>query len=132
MGRCSAVEWDDFGYYVDVVVAKIKKAKYRPDIVVGIPRGGLPLAVALSNILNVPMQGDMAGTRGKAVLLCDDISDTGETLQNVLKKSRARECRVATVLYRFGSKVIPDFYGDKVAEPIHSPHYAWIKFPWEA
>lgn len=61
------------------------------DCVIGVSRGGLPAAVHLSNVLNIPMlmvskprfsiDRSLSNMR---VLIIDDILDTGETLSKVI------------------------------------------------
>ena len=87
--------------------------------VYGFPRGGLPLAVKLSHLLKLPLLA--APTKG--CIVCDDISDTGETL---LKYQRSGDYTTATLLMRNGTDAVPAHVGERVSEQ------AWIVFPWEA
>lgn len=88
----------------------------------GIPRGGLVLAVRLSHMLNKPLIRD-EWLISRTTLVCDDISDTGETLSELLPYN-VFKFKIATLVYRPKSKIKPDFYvyekGDK-----------YVNFPWE-
>ena len=100
--------WDLF----DEAVEQIARSVHGVTAVHGIPRGGLPLAVALSHRLGVPMS--VPGEGG--VLVLDDIRDSGETL----KPYDARGDLVWTWVGRLDGR------GNAV---IRSD--AWIIFPWE-
>lgn len=92
--------------------------------VYGLPRGGLVLAVMASHRLGIPLLA--APTKG--CLIVDDICDSGESLLHYAKNSSGDEnfdYYIATMYYKPGSCVHPDFY------------YAvkrnnWIVFPWES
>ena len=102
------ISYNEFEKMTNDLAIKILKSGFSPDYIVGINRGGLPIAVALSHILEVPMytlkvtlrDGDeddcdhnlwMAedavgyGSMGcledekSKILIIDDINDTGAT-----------------------------------------------------
>ncbi|WP_297465108.1 phosphoribosyltransferase [Thermococcus sp.] len=121
---------------------------FRPDVVVGIARGGLVPAVMLSHILGdlelkvidvkfykdvekkmerpvitIPLHGSL---EGKRVLIVDDVSDTGKTLEVVIedvKNAGASEVKVACLSMKPWTKVVPDFYVFRTDK--------WVVFPWE-
>lgn len=69
------LSWADFDAAVAYIVAK-----QPPDALTGIygvPRGGLPLAVALSHRLGLPLVDRIT----PSVLLVDDIRDSGRTIE---------------------------------------------------
>jgi hypoxanthine phosphoribosyltransferase len=80
--------YDKFQTKVDDLVDTIAKSGYSPTVVVGVQRGGLVPATYLSHKLGVPLQVlDLeVGFKEKhnldysAILLVDDICDTGQTL----------------------------------------------------
>lgn len=86
--------------------------------VYGFPRGGLVLATKLSYALDLPLL--MAPAKG--CIVCDDISDTGETL---LKYQRSEDYTTATLLMRSNTDAIPAYVGEIVN------NQSWITFPWE-
>ena len=99
--------WQDIDNAVNKIVTDMYIDMWKPDYIVGLTRGGLPLAVSLSNKIDVPMETlnvtfrdgvnaesnkKMAedafghfqqghGQEGKNILIIDDINDTGATFQ---------------------------------------------------
>lgn len=125
-----------------------KLREYKPDVIVGIARGGLIPAVRLSHILGdielkvidvkfytdinehtempkitIPIYGDL---KDKKVVIVDDVSDTGKTLEvviNEVKRLGAKEIKVACLAMKPWTSVVPDFYVFRTDK--------WIVFPWE-
>lgn len=121
---------------------------FMPDVIVGVARGGLIPAVRLSHILGdvelkvidvkfykgidermekpvvtIPLHGSL---EGKKVVIVDDVSDTGKTLEVVIeevKKAGAKEIKVACLSMKPWTKVVPDFCVFRTDK--------WIVFPWE-
>lgn len=121
---------------------------YRPDIVISIARGGFVPARLLCDYLDlynltciriahytgtekgaqarlsIPLNIDI---RGMAVLLVDDIDDTGDTLQLALAHLRGfnpAEIRVAVLHHKIISRITPDYYARKIT------HWRWVTYPW--
>ncbi len=131
------------------VARKIKKEKFKPDYIIGITRGGWIPSVLLSdelgikNLLSikiehwgitaqrdkkahlvVPLNLDL---EGKKILLVDDLTDTGESIQLALKhlkEKKVREVKVAALIHKAQSKFIPDFFAQRVEQ------WKWIILPW--
>jgi hypothetical protein len=127
---------------------KIRKNGFKPDIIVGVSRGGWPPARVLSdlmgnsNLANVraefylgvaetkeepvltqPVSMEVAG---KKVLVVDEVADTGKSLKLVKEhiiEQGATEVKIATVYYKPWSIVKPDYYEKETSQ--------WIVFPWE-
>jgi hypoxanthine phosphoribosyltransferase len=62
----------------------------------------------------------------KKILLVDDLADTGESLKcaiDYLSLKSPKEIKIATLLYKPWSKVVPDYYVEKATE--------WVVFPHE-
>jgi hypoxanthine phosphoribosyltransferase len=120
----------------------------RPDIIVGVSRGGWLPARVLSDLLDNPnlanvraefyvgvaeTKGEPTITQpvsmevsGKNVLIVDEVADTGRSLELVKKhilKRGASEMKVATLYYKPWSVLKPDFFGKETD--------LWIVFPWE-
>lgn len=120
----------------------------KPDIIVGISRGGLMPARILADLLEIPelafiqiefytsiqqtqakptlKQPLTAQITNKKTLLVDDIADTGESLKLAkthLQTIGAAEIRTATLYKKPYSIVTPDFYEKQTAN--------WVVFPWE-
>jgi hypoxanthine phosphoribosyltransferase len=127
---------------------KIRKDAFKPDIIVGVSRGGLPPARVLSDLLDNPnlanvkaefylgvaeTKGEPTITQpvsttvaGKKVLIVDEVADTGKSLKLIkehITKEGATEVKVATIYYKPWSIVTPDYYERKTSR--------WIVFPWE-
>lgn len=108
--------WEDYDKDVSRIIFRLSMLSIKPKSVYGIPRGGLILAVSLSNKLNIPLL--LSPT--KDTIVCDDIADTGDTLHPYKSKYNT-----ATLIYKITSKTIPTTYG----RVHHSDE--WIIFPWE-
>lgn len=127
---------------------KIRKNGFKPDIIVGVSRGGWPPARVLSDLLDNPnlanvraefylgvaeTKGEPTLTQpvsvavaGKKVLIVDEVADTGKSLKLVKEhiiKEGAAEVKVATVYYKPWSIIMPDYYEKETNR--------WIVFPWE-
>ena len=127
---------------------KIRKDKFKPDVIVGVSRGGWPPARVLSDLMGNPnianvraefylgvaeTKGEPTLTQpvsmevdGKKVLVVDEVADTGKSLklvkQHIIEKD-AKEVKIATVYYKPWSIVKPDYYEKETSK--------WIVFPWE-
>lgn len=113
-GELFRLTWADFDRAADLIAAEFAGAV---GAVYGAPRGGLPLAVALSHRLGVPLAGSLAAPE---VLWVDDIVDTGQTL--AVAKAAHPRLRCAAWVRR----------GDHaVFAPITLQTERWVLFPWE-
>ncbi|MDI6905333.1 MAG: phosphoribosyltransferase [Candidatus Bathyarchaeia archaeon] len=127
---------------------KIRKNGFKPDVIVGVSRGGWPPARVLSDLLDNPnlanvkaefylgvaeTKGEPTLTQpvsvavaGKKVLIVDEVADTGKSLKLVKEhviKECAAEVKVATVYYKPWSIIMPDYYEKETSR--------WVVFPWE-
>ena len=141
--------WSQIYDYLLCLAEKLQAQNYRPDVVVGVCRGGLIPARILVDLLEARQlasiqvefyiglgetkeaptlkQALALSVAGKRVLLVDDIADSGKTLQyavNYLKVQGATEIKTATIYYKTCSVIKPDFY-EKETD-------CWVVFPWEA
>jgi hypoxanthine phosphoribosyltransferase len=130
------------------VADKIRNGSFRPDVIVGVSRGGWLPARILSDLLSNPSltsvgaelyvgvserrseavitQPVSADVKGKKVLIVDEVDDTGKTLELVkeyLTEQGATAIRIATIYYKPWSTVKPDYF-EKETD-------SWIVFPWE-
>jgi hypoxanthine phosphoribosyltransferase len=119
-------------------------SKFKPDMIVGITRGGLLPALHLSHALDRPMETVMWQTREtvkqehseyiqqaidslKRVVFVDDINDTGRTFNEI---SKAYHCERPNVRFTSLVKKVGTTYPDgKAALTISDKR--WIVFPWE-
>jgi hypoxanthine phosphoribosyltransferase len=143
-----APNWNDLYTMLLNQAKQIRDSGFQPDVIVGICRGGWIPARILSDLLGNPnlasvkaenyvgvgktkkqptlTQPVSAEVADKAVLLVDDVADTGQSLQLVathLKKQGACEVKIAILYYKPLSSLKPDFYQK---ETLH-----WVVFPWE-
>ncbi len=127
---------------------QIRKDQYKPDIIVGVSRGGWPPARVMSDLLQNPNLANMKvefykdiGVRnkkpritqpatmevvGKRVLVVDDVSDTGRSLRvvaNHLRRKPVKEIRVCAIYMKPQSIFRPDYYARTTRK--------WVIFPWE-
>jgi hypoxanthine phosphoribosyltransferase len=130
------------------LAGRIRKDGFKPDIIVGISRGGWPPARVLSDLLSNPNVANVRAefylgiaetgseptltqpvsvkTRGKKILIVDEVADTGKSLRMVrehIVKEGAKEARTVTVYYKPWSIVRPDYFAKETSD--------WIVFPWE-
>lgn len=115
-------------------------SKMRPDLIVGVARGGLLPAVHLSHALDVPMECLYWSTRdsgmktysdvvdeeiksGKTVVFVDDINDSGKTFKEI--KDSYKGGKFVALIERVGT----DFQTD--ARSLRIDDQRWLVFPWE-
>ena len=108
--------WQEIGNMIEKLISRIKELNLKYDGVYGIPKGGLPIAVAVANHLNLPMLLNPT----ENTLVIDDISDTGKTLTNI--KSKVIGCLFSSSW----TTVIPDVFVE-----IKISKEDWIIYPWE-
>jgi len=100
------VDWKEYNLIVEKLAVKIHKSGFKPTMLIGIMRGGAPIIDVLSRVFKLKcaylavesysgkgtedQQGELVFSReisstmqdmGGRLLLCDDLSDTGVTLQ---------------------------------------------------
>lgn len=134
----------DIGCFM--IVDDINRRNLKFDKVIGVLRGGEYPAKQLGQMLNVPVEfikysskageGDdknhdniLPPIREKALLIVDDIADSGKTLDEMFRHYIVRKHTVFTaVLYykdRHGG-FVPDFWWKHIPED-----FGWVVFPWE-
>lgn len=128
-------------------VAKRIKWDYKPQVIIGLLRGGIIPARLLADFFDVQMDFfalDVkfytginkrrsksiirhfdADIKGKNILIVDDIWDSGKTMQAVLKYLKGENIQTMTVFWKETAKERPDYY----ANTVKKEH--WIVFPWE-
>ncbi len=140
--------WDELYKMTIELADKVKNSRFKPDIIVGVSRGGWPPARVMSDLLDnsnlanikVEFYEDVYKTseepritqpisvpvKGKRLLVVDDVADTGKSLKIVREKlleDGAAEIRIATLYFKPWSIVKPDFYVKTTK--------AWVCFSWE-
>jgi hypothetical protein len=136
-----------------IYAALIKQAEciwdsFKPDVIVGICRGGWIPARVLSDLLDNPNLANVRtesytgieravdqpiltqevsmDVKGKKVLIVDEIVDSGESLKLIIdhiNQQGASEVKTATLYYKPSSIIKPDYYEKETSK--------WIIFPWE-
>ena len=158
MAKKMIVEWEEYKRIVEKLAIEVHKS-YRPTVLIGIMRGAAPIIDILSRILKLPIayiviqsysgkgledqQGQLMFAREisslannedfKKVLLIDDLSDTGLTLNKSIEwlrnygptKDFIKEVKTACLWKKKSSKFEPDFC------PIRLDSDPWIVQPTE-
>lgn len=142
------ISWQRFGELCKELALKIR-ALYQPECVVGISKGGLPLAAVLASLFRIdcypvrlsyremdeethetPQWSVLpsAHVAGKKVLLVDDISVTAKTLslaRDGLKRMGAVDVKTATLsIHRQSAR--PDFFALETDALIIHPWDKWV------
>lgn len=127
------------------IVSHLKGQNFRPDLIVGIKRGGLVPAVHLSHTFDVKMECVAWSTRdhvqrehnmvvsdavdkGHNVVFVDDINDSGLTMSRLQKyydSNRGDNVKYVTLI----SKTTSEFTVDYTANVVDNDQ--WVKFFWE-
>lgn len=123
--------WDEFDEAAKSLARVIeeyrKVPKWRVNVeggLYGIPRGGLPLAVALSHRTGLPL----VSKPGPGVIVVDDIYDSGKTLNGVLTQEPGliSMCWLLRILNPEQTLIPGSFHQAAVISPS-----VWAIFPWE-
>jgi hypoxanthine phosphoribosyltransferase len=130
------------------LAGRIRKDGFKPDVIVGISRGGWPPARVMSDLLSNPNVANVRAEfylgitetnfepvltqpvsmniENKRILIVDEVADTGKSLRMVkdhVIRQGAKEARTVTVYCKPWSTVKPDYFGRETAN--------WIVLPWE-
>lgn len=145
---CEVMDWNLFYTLSRLVAKKIRNSGYTPDIMIGLARGGWVLARVLCDLVGVkdlvslkvehwgvtatpdgkaklkyPFNIDLTGKR---VLVVDDITDTGESMNvavEYVQSLNPAEIKTATLRHITKSKFTPDYFAEEIA-------WRWVIFPW--
>ena len=127
--ECEVMDWNLFYNLAKKVAKKVNKSGFKPDLIIGLARGGWVLARVLCDLvgvkdllsLKVEHWGVTATPNGKAqlkyplnidltrkkVLVVDDITDTGESLNLAvehIKSLKSSEIKTATLRHITSSR----------------------------
>ncbi len=140
------ISWSEYGNLAEALAEKVRADGRSFDLVVGIARGGIPVAMVVSDhldvkidFINVKSYSDIGkrtaprivstlteAIEGKKVLLVDDLVDQGDTMAFVkrfLADQKPSLLATAVLFKKPWSKTEPDYYLESVSE--------WIVFPFE-
>jgi hypoxanthine phosphoribosyltransferase len=142
------MSWDELGNSTRELAGQVRDDGYEPDLILGIARGGLLVAGALSYALDVknsftmnvefytgvderlpvpmllPPVPELVDLHDARMLIADDVADTGQTLALVkgFCAEHVREVRTA-VLYEKPRSIVSCEYVWRRTD-------RWIDFPW--
>lgn len=119
------LSWGSFDRAVKVMAAELRDLVGEETIIVAPPRGGLPLAVALSHALQLPFQITLDGTvpgETRPILWVDDVLDRGLTYR------RLREVHPDATAAVWVSKQAEQ---EGVFVVQYCTADTWVVFPWE-
>jgi hypoxanthine phosphoribosyltransferase len=147
--HCQLVSWKDIELWSKDVAKKVED--YAPDVIIGLTRGGWVPARILcdflveKNLCSIKTehwgitakkdskarlaQGLNVNVRGKKVLLMDDITDTGMSMELALSHVAGKmpgAMKSATLLHIEGARIEPDYYSVFVPKE----KWTWFVFPW--
>ncbi len=140
--------WDEMELYTRDLAQTILQAKHKFDAIVSVERGGAYPSRMLSDFLKIPTiyhinvtyyegiqekrekplitQALPCSLAGQKILICDDVSDSGNSLLIVKDYLNEQQCAyimTATVYIKPWTAFVPDYYVKETD--------AWIIFPWE-
>jgi hypoxanthine phosphoribosyltransferase len=144
------MSWDDLGLGARRLAEAVAEDGYRPDMILGIARGGLLVAGAIGYALGVkntftmnvefytgiderlempmilPPVPDLLDFAEFKVLIADDVADTGATLRLVQEfcEGKVAEVRCAVLYEKPRSAVKCEYVWRRTDR--------WITFPWSA
>ena len=152
------IDWKEYNLITEKLAIQIHKSGFKPDILIGIMRGGAPIIDVLSRIFKLKcaylavesysgkgiedQQGQLVFSREMSstvqdmkgnLLLCDDLSDTGVTLNKSIEwlknygptKNYIKEVKTACLWKKKSSSFEPDFC------PVRLDSDPWIVQPTE-
>jgi hypothetical protein len=149
--RCRQATWEDVDRWADTLAARVRAADAVPETIVGLTRGGWVPGRLLCDRLGVRRlvslraqhwgvtatpsgraeltEGLSGPVAGRSILVVDDITDTGESLELAVDHVRAgapQRLESATFLHITHSKFTPTYY----AEEVPREAWVWVVFPW--
>jgi hypoxanthine phosphoribosyltransferase len=147
--RCELITFNNVLKLSKILSLKIKASGYKPDLIIAIGRGGYVPGRLISDFLlfsdltsmkiehytraadmraepriRFPISVDITGQK---VLVVDDLTDTGETLNlavNYVWSLNPAEVKTAVLQHKTCSTFMPDFYAQKIIK------WRWVIYPW--
>lgn len=137
--------YENFKNDTNILLKRLEE--FKPEVIVGIARGGLTLCHSIAEGLdvrkvqtirtelydntckrdNLSIYGECSFHKVQRVLVVDDIADSGETLDAVMRYLKSEfktiDFKSATLFYKKTSIYEPDFWINEADD--------WIDFFWE-
>jgi hypoxanthine phosphoribosyltransferase len=146
MAEYKYVSWPEYGNLAEALAEKVRSSGKRFDLIVGIARGGMPVAMVVSDHLNTKIDfinvksyvgiGERGTPKilstlseeitGKNILIVDDLVDQGDTMKIVeeyLSDRGPKLLEVAVLFKKPWTKFEPDYCLGIVDK--------WVVFPFE-
>ena len=148
--KARLVTWDDIETWCEEINSKMLKDGV-PHAIIGLSRGGLVPARILSDMIlvknlyaiktehwgltaTVDGKADLkyglnVSIEGKNVLLVDDITDTGQSMElayDYIKTLNPKSVKTSTMLHIGHSSFVPDYFAQFVTDK----EWTWFIFPW--
>ena len=158
MAKKLIIDWKEYNQIVEKLAIQIYDSGFKPNLLIGIMRGGAPIIDVLSRVFKLKcaylavesysgkniedQQGELIFSRELSstvqemsgnILLCDDLSDTGVTLNKSIDwlknypplKGNIKSIKTAVLWKKADSTFEPDFCAQKLKD---NP---WIVQPFE-
>ena len=158
MAKKLIIDWKEYNLIVEKLAIQIHESGYKPTLLIGIMRGGAPIIDVLSRVFKLKcaylavesysgtgtedQQGELVFSRemsstvqnlGGRLLLCDDLSDTGVTLNRSIEwlkkyaplKDKIENIKTAVLWKKKDSTFEPDYCAKRLES---NP---WIVQPFE-
>ncbi len=151
------ISWNEIDSWIELLRKSVTDSNYKPDVLVGVTRGGLIPVVLLSDKLDAlrvltitvrhwPVPGKMMeeaqvtqdfeeDLSGKRILLVEDIADTGKSfhaaIDHIRRRNKPAEIRTAALQYASDtSSYKPDYYAEEFQKKIGDGKSIWVTYPW--
>jgi hypoxanthine phosphoribosyltransferase len=146
MNEKIVLTWNDFDCLTKQIIKQVTESEWKPDVIVGIVRGGAVPATVLSHSLNIKCVNftiafrdfetrddmssifDWANVFSKNILIVDDINDTGTTISYIKKMYNTKNTKFATLIHNASSSQMVNYFGKLIDK---SEKDLWVVFPWE-
>lgn len=124
------ITYNEYGKMMDSLCNKLSNSDSSFDVIYGLPRGGLALAVHISHQLSLPLVTSIRQIEGlysdKQILAVDDIMTNGHTFSRFIEFAKLKNIKYKTAVLCYKPNIYtPNFWEYEVSED------EWIIFPWE-
>jgi uncharacterized protein len=149
--KCRRTSWEEAEAWAGRIAAAVRASGHLPETIVALTRGGWVPARLLADRLGIKRlvsirlqhwgvtaqpsgkaeltEGLSGPVRGQSVLVVDDITDTGESLElatQAVRAAGASRVESAAFLHIGHSKFVPDYFGEEISRDA----WVWVVFPW--